>query len=56
MAEDAILGFLQTNDEIADSHQFSASVGVDHTELENVIKRLHGFEIVEAKVFPLRSP
>ncbi|KAJ8500685.1 hypothetical protein OPV22_011237 [Ensete ventricosum] len=51
MAEDAILGFLQTNDEIADSHQFAAGIGVDHTELENVIKRLSGFEIVEAKDF-----
>ncbi|URD93080.1 phenylalanyl-tRNA synthetase alpha [Musa troglodytarum] len=51
MAEDAILGFLQNNEEIADSHQFAARIEVDHTELENVIKRLNGFEIVEAKDF-----
>ncbi|XP_073011303.1 phenylalanine--tRNA ligase alpha subunit, cytoplasmic [Typha latifolia] len=49
MAEDAILGFLQSNDEIADSHEFAASVGVGHTELENVIKSLKGFEIVDSK-------
>lgn len=59
MAEEAILSFLQANDEIADSHEFAAGIGVDHTELENVIKRLSGFEIVDSKVFasfPLPIP
>lgn len=51
VVEDAILGFLQSNDEISDSHKFAVSTGVDHTELENVIKSLHGFQIVFAKVF-----
>ncbi|KMZ61078.1 Phenylalanine--tRNA ligase [Zostera marina] len=49
VVEDAILGFLQSNDEISDSHKFAVSTGVDHTELENVIKSLHGFQIVFAK-------
>ncbi|KAJ8471825.1 hypothetical protein OPV22_026168 [Ensete ventricosum] len=50
MAEEAILGFLQTNDEITDSHEFAAGIEVDHTYLVNVIKRLNGFEILEAKI------
>ncbi|KAJ3694883.1 hypothetical protein LUZ60_000260 [Juncus effusus] len=49
MAEEAVLGFLQTNDQISDSHQFAAAAGVGHTELENVIKSLKGFEIVDAQ-------
>nr|CAD1826997.1 unnamed protein product [Ananas comosus var. bracteatus] len=49
MAEDALLGFLQTHDEISDSHDFAASLGVAHTDLENLIKSLKGFEIVDAK-------
>ncbi|CAD5165164.1 unnamed protein product [Musa acuminata subsp. malaccensis] len=48
MAKDAILGFLQADDGITDSHEFTAVDGVDHTELENVIKGLNGFEVVEA--------
>ncbi|WOL09555.1 phenylalanine--tRNA ligase alpha subunit, cytoplasmic [Canna indica] len=51
MAEDAILGFLQANDEISDSREFAAGIGIEHTELENVIKSLSGFEIVNAKDF-----
>ncbi|XP_042409307.1 phenylalanine--tRNA ligase alpha subunit, cytoplasmic-like [Zingiber officinale] len=51
VAEDAILGFLQSQDEIADSHEFAAGLGIDHTELENVIKRLNGFEIIDAQDF-----
>lgn len=49
MAEDAILGYLKSNDQIEDSHQFASTVGVPHTELENVIKSLHGFQIVIAE-------
>ncbi|PKA56109.1 putative phenylalanine--tRNA ligase alpha subunit [Apostasia shenzhenica] len=51
MAEDSILGFLQNNDEIPDSHQFAAGTGIDHIELENIIKSLRGFEIVDAQEF-----
>ncbi|KAI0495534.1 hypothetical protein KFK09_021835 [Dendrobium nobile] len=51
MAEDSVLGFLQNNEAIPDSHQFAASVGIDHNELENVIKSLRGFEIVDAQEF-----
>jgi phenylalanyl-tRNA synthetase alpha chain len=50
MAEEAVLGFLQTEEQISDSQEFAASIGVGHTELENVIKSLKGFEIVDAKV------
>lgn len=50
MAEEAVLGFLQTNEQISDSHEFATSIGVGHTELENVIKSLKGFEIVDAQV------
>ncbi|URE32511.1 hypothetical protein MUK42_13190 [Musa troglodytarum] len=42
MAKDAILGFLQADDEITDSHEFAAAHEVDHTELKNVIKGLNG--------------
>nr|CAD1842391.1 unnamed protein product [Ananas comosus var. bracteatus] len=50
MAEDAaLLVFLQTHDEISDSYDFAASLGVTHTDLENLIKSLKGFEIVNAK-------
>ncbi|CAN6476926.1 unnamed protein product [Victoria cruziana] len=49
MAEDAVLGFLKDHDEINDSGDFAATVGVDHNELVNVIKSLHGFKIVDAQ-------
>lgn len=51
-AEKAILEFLKEGDEIPDSQLFAASVGIDHTELENVIKSLRGFEIIETQVIP----
>lgn len=56
MAKDAILGFLQADDGITDSHEFTAVDGVDHTELENVIKGLNGFEVVEANAFQSPNP
>ncbi|KAJ8491366.1 hypothetical protein OPV22_013087 [Ensete ventricosum] len=56
MTKGAILGFLQANDEIIDSHEFAAVDGVDHTLLENVIKGLNGFEIVEANPFQSPNP
>lgn len=49
MAEKAILEFLKEEDEIPDSQLFAASVGIDHTDLENVIKSLRGFEIIESQ-------
>ncbi|ERN01605.1 hypothetical protein AMTR_s00090p00035010 [Amborella trichopoda] len=49
MAEDAILGFLHSNEEISDSDRFAESLGVDHDFLVNVIKSLHGFKLVDAE-------
>ncbi|KAK3432720.1 hypothetical protein EUGRSUZ_D00245 [Eucalyptus grandis] len=49
MAEEAILGFLQTREEIADSGEFAAAHGLDHSEVVNVIKSLHGFRYVDAQ-------
>ncbi|XP_068655950.1 phenylalanine--tRNA ligase alpha subunit, cytoplasmic isoform X2 [Aristolochia californica] len=49
MAEQAVLGFLQTNEEISDSGEFAASVGIEHNDLVNVIKSLHGFRLVDAQ-------
>ncbi|KAF8406436.1 hypothetical protein HHK36_008523 [Tetracentron sinense] len=49
MAEEAILGFLQTKEEISDSGQFAEERGIDHNEIVNVIKSLHGFRLVDAQ-------
>jgi phenylalanyl-tRNA synthetase alpha chain len=49
MAEEAILGYLQTNEEIRDSGDFAAERGIDHNEMVNVIKSLHGFRYVDAQ-------
>ncbi|MCI64422.1 phenylalanyl-tRNA synthetase beta subunit, partial [Trifolium medium] len=46
MAEEAVLGYLETNDEIIDSGDFAAQRGIDHNEIVNVIKSLHGFRYV----------
>ncbi|KAJ6846784.1 phenylalanine--tRNA ligase alpha subunit, cytoplasmic-like [Iris pallida] len=48
-AEREILGFLQTHEEIADSHQFASDVGIDHAEIESVIKSLSAFQFVDSK-------
>lgn len=50
MAEEAILGFLEKNEEIKDSGEFAAERNIDHTEIVNVIKSLHGFRYVDAEV------
>jgi len=50
MAEEAVLGYLQNNDEIKDSGDFAAERGIDHNEIVNVIKSLHGFRYVDATV------
>ncbi|KAI3992953.1 hypothetical protein MKX01_009696 [Papaver californicum] len=49
MAEKAILEYLNSNGEIVDSGEFSTSVGLDHNEIVNAIKSLHGFQLVVAK-------
>ncbi|XP_010243074.1 PREDICTED: phenylalanine--tRNA ligase alpha subunit, cytoplasmic [Nelumbo nucifera] len=49
MAEDAILGFLEKNEKIADSGKFASNIGIDHNEIVNVIKSLHGFRLVDAE-------
>ncbi|CAH8387877.1 unnamed protein product [Eruca vesicaria subsp. sativa] len=49
MAEEAILGFLKNNDEIPHSGEFAVDHDLDHEEVKNVIKSLHGFGYIEAK-------
>lgn len=49
MAEEAVLKFLQSNEEISDSGDFATSVGIDHNDIVNVIKSLHGFRLVDAQ-------
>ncbi|CAE6151655.1 unnamed protein product [Arabidopsis arenosa] len=49
MAEEAILGFLQNNEQITDSGQFSAEFNLDHNEVVNVIKSLHGFRYIDVQ-------
>lgn len=53
MAEEAILGYLENNAEISDSGQFAAERGLDHNDVVNVIKSLHGFRYVDAQVLLL---
>ncbi|XP_020272856.1 phenylalanine--tRNA ligase alpha subunit, cytoplasmic-like [Asparagus officinalis] len=48
-AERSILGFLRSNDVIADSHQFASSIGIGHGELESVIKSLSAFQFIESQ-------
>lgn len=47
-AENSVLRYLQTHEEISNSEDFALSHGIDHGELLNVIKSLHGFSLVEA--------
>ncbi|KAA8536104.1 hypothetical protein F0562_028582 [Nyssa sinensis] len=49
MAEKAVLGFLEKNEGIPDSGQFAAERGINHDELVNVIKSLHGFGFVDSQ-------
>lgn len=51
MAEEAILGYLENHEEISDSGEFAAARGIDHAEIVNVIKSLHGFRFVDTQVF-----
>jgi phenylalanyl-tRNA synthetase alpha chain len=50
--EAGLLAHLSTNAEIADSRSFASSLGVPHKELEDVIKSLSAFRIVESAVLP----
>ncbi|XP_031128914.1 phenylalanine--tRNA ligase alpha subunit, cytoplasmic isoform X2 [Ipomoea triloba] len=49
MAEDAVLGFLEKNEEILDSGKFSEEKGISHDEMVNAIKSLNGFGFVIAQ-------
>ncbi|KAK8518779.1 hypothetical protein V6N12_012023 [Hibiscus sabdariffa] len=49
MAEDAILGYLATHEEIPDSEQFATQHALQHSEVVNVIKSLHGFRYIDAQ-------
>lgn len=51
MAEDAILGFLEKNEEIPDSGKFADEFGIDHDEIVNITKSLHAYELVLAQVY-----
>ncbi|KAL3614088.1 hypothetical protein CASFOL_042162 [Castilleja foliolosa] len=49
MAEEAVLGFLEKNDEICDSGKFAQEKGISHDEIVNIIKSLNGFRFVDAQ-------
>ena len=49
-AEDRVLRYLQTHGEIPNSQDFALSQNLEHGELLNVIKSLHGFNLIDAKV------
>ncbi|CAL0304234.1 unnamed protein product [Lupinus luteus] len=49
MAEEAILGYLEHNDEIKDSGEFAGERNIDHSEIVNVIKSLYGFRYVDVE-------
>lgn len=49
MAEEAVLEYLQTHEEIGDSGEFADSKGLEHSDLLSVIKSLNGFRLVDAK-------
>ena len=55
MAEEAILGYLENHDEISDSGQFATDHGLDHNDVVNVIKSLHGFRYIDAQVPKIRA-
>ena len=46
--EAGLLAHLKSNGEIPDSRSFASSLGVPHKELEDVIKSLSAFRIVES--------
>lgn len=50
MAEEAVLGYLENNEEISDSGNFAEEKGISHDEIVNIIKSLNGFRLVDAQV------
>lgn len=50
MAEDAILGYLEKNEEIPDSGKFAEEFGIDHDEIVNVTKSLNAYGLVLSQV------
>ncbi|XP_073308343.1 phenylalanine--tRNA ligase alpha subunit, cytoplasmic [Primulina huaijiensis] len=49
MAEEAVLGYLEKNEEILDSGKFAEEKGISHDEIVNVIKSLNGFRLLDAQ-------
>ncbi|KAL8172156.1 hypothetical protein V2J09_023960, partial [Rumex salicifolius] len=49
MAEEAILGYLEKSDCISDSGSFASEHGLDHNDVVNQLKSLHGFRLVVAQ-------
>ncbi|KAJ8428187.1 hypothetical protein Cgig2_033125 [Carnegiea gigantea] len=49
MAEEAILGYLEKNEEVSDSGNFAAEFGINHDEIVNVVKSLNGYGLVVAQ-------
>lgn len=49
MAEEAVLGYLEKNEQIADSGVFAEEQGISHEEIVNIIKSLNAFRFVEAQ-------
>ncbi|KAL9174819.1 hypothetical protein ABFS82_02G076000 [Erythranthe guttata] len=49
MAEEAVLGYLEKNEEISDSGIFAEEKGISHDEIVNIIKSLNGFRLVDAQ-------
>lgn len=50
MAEEAVLGYLEKNEEIPDSGKFAEEKGISHDDIVNIIKSLNGFRLVDAQV------
>lgn len=50
MAEDAVLGYLEKNEEISDSGSFAAQFNIDHEDIVNVTKSLNAYGLVVAQV------
>ncbi|CAI9103397.1 OLC1v1001866C1 [Oldenlandia corymbosa var. corymbosa] len=48
MVEEAVLSFLQKNDEIPDTEKFAEERGLNHDDIVNVLKSLHGDGLVDA--------
>ncbi|XP_010671113.2 phenylalanine--tRNA ligase alpha subunit, cytoplasmic [Beta vulgaris subsp. vulgaris] len=49
MAEDAVLGYLEKNEEISDSGSFAAQFNIDHEDIVNVTKSLNAYGLVVAQ-------